>query len=283
MHLGQYQAVAARQQVLDRRHLGLDVKDPAQHSERGVGEVKSSKEIRWRSADVSLNQVREVPDRPLQRKTGAIWVAVDSCLHLTVGWMTGRGKRVFVCQAITFLSREHRPEDLRLGLIDPKCAVELAHSGYLPHAGYPLAAAETLERVRSELDRLLREAREGASLERAAAPPSWPRLLVVLDEVAELTCRDLVGDRAARAAQEAASWRLGETARLGRSVGVHLVRCGQRPDAEAVPGQLKVNLQSTVAFRVRAAVPPPHPGRATWQEETMEEFQAVDCSREERR
>ncbi|MDA8332216.1 MAG: FtsK/SpoIIIE domain-containing protein, partial [Candidatus Dormibacteraeota bacterium] len=131
---------------------------------------------------------------------------------------------------------------------------------------------------------------------REAAPPSWPRLLVVVDEVAELTCRDLGDDRAARAAQQAASGRLGEIARLGRSVGVHLVCCTQRPDAEAVPGQLKANLQGTVAFRVwaavnsyilldsdRAALLPPHPGRAIWQEETMEEFQAVDCSLEESR
>ena len=140
-----------------------------------------------------------------------------------------------------------------------------------------------------EGSRRLEEARD-------AAPLSWPRLLVVVDEVAELACRDLSDDRAARAAQQAASGRLGEIARLGRSVGGHLVCCTQRPDAEAVPGQLKANLQGTVAFRVRAAVNsyilldsdraallPPHPGRAIWQEETTEEFQAVDCSLEESR
>jgi S-DNA-T family DNA segregation ATPase FtsK/SpoIIIE len=232
---------------------------------------------------------------------GALWVDLDSCSHLLVGGMTGGGKSVFLRQALTFLCREHGPEVLQLALIDLKGGVELAHFSYLPHAIYPLAdsllaAAETLERVRHELDRRLREVREAASLERAATPPSWPRLLVVVDEVAELTCRDLGDDRAARAAQQAASGRLGEIARLGRSVGVHLVCCTQRPDAEAVPGQLKANLRGTVAFRVRAAVNsyilldsdraallPPHPGRAIWQEETMEEFQAVDCSLDESR
>ena len=234
-------------------------------------------------------------------RRGALWVDLDSCPHLLVGGMTGGGKSVFLRQALTFLCREHGPEDLHLALIDLKGGVELAHFSYLPHAIYPLAdsllaAAETLERVRQELDRPLREVREAASLEWGAAPPSWPRLLVVVDEVAELTCRDLGDDRAARAAQQAASGRLGEIARLERSVGVHLVCCTQRPDAEAVPGQLKANLQGTVAFRVRAAVNsyilldsdraallPPHPGRAIWQEETMEEFQAVDCSLEESR
>ena len=79
-------------------------------------------------------------------------------------------------------------------------------------------------------------------------------------------------------------------------MGVHLVCCTQRPDAEAVPGQLKANLAGTVAFRVRAAVNsyilldsdraallPPNPGRAIWQENSTEEFQAVDCSLEESR
>jgi S-DNA-T family DNA segregation ATPase FtsK/SpoIIIE len=234
-------------------------------------------------------------------RRGALWVDLDSCPHLLVGGMTGGGKSVFLRQALTFLCREHGPEDLQVALIDLKGGVELAHFSYLPHSIYPVAdsllsAAETLERVRQELDRRLREVQEAASLERSAAPPSWPRLLVVVDEVAELTCRDLGDDRAARAAQQAASGRLGEIARLGRSVGVHLVCCTQRPDAEAVPGQLKANLQGTVAFRVRAAVNsyilldsdraamlPPHPGRAIWQEETMEEFQAVDCSLEESR
>ena len=111
-----------------------------------------------------------------------------------------------------------------------------------------------------------------------------------------ITVPDLGDDRAARAAQQAATGRLCEIARLGRSVDIHLVCCTQRPDAHAVPGQLKANLDGTVAFRVRAAINsfilldsdraallPPHPGRAIWAHETVEEFQAVDCSLEESR
>ncbi len=117
-----------------------------------------------------------------------------------------------------------------------------------------------------------------------------------MDEVAELTVRDLGDDRAARAAQQAATGRLREIARLGRSVDIHLVCCTQRPDAEAVPGQLKANLGGTVAFRVRAAVSsfilldcdrasllPPPPGRSVFALETVEEFQAVGCSIDESR
>ena len=113
------------------------------------------------------------------------------------------------------------------------------------------------------------------------------------DEVAELTVRDLGDDRAARAAQQAATGPLCGITRLGRSVVIHLVGCSQRPDAVAVPGQLKVTLYGTVALRVRAAVNRfilldsdstatlPHPSRAVWVHETVEEFQAVDRSVDE--
>ena len=74
------------------------------------------------------------------------------------------------------------------------------------------------------------------------------------DEVAEVPVRDLGDERAARAAQQAATGRPCEITRLGRSVAVHLVGCPQGPDAEAVPGQLKATLDGTVASRVRDAV-----------------------------
>ena len=162
----------------------------------------------------------------------------------------------------------------------------------LPHALYPVgdtvaAAAETLSRVREELDRRLTAVTRSVEAGDSAAPASWPRIVVVVDEP---TGRDLGDERVARAAQQAATGRPCEITGLGRSVVIHLVGCAESPDAEAVPGQLKANLDGTVAFRVRAAVnsfilldsdvtaPLPHPGRAVWVHETVEEFQAVDRS-----
>ncbi|HUY10021.1 MAG TPA: FtsK/SpoIIIE domain-containing protein [Candidatus Dormibacteraeota bacterium] len=234
-------------------------------------------------------------------RRGALWVDLDSCPHLLVGGMTGGGKSVFLRQACTFLSTEYSPSQLRLCLLDLKGGTELAQFSYLPHAMAPvadnvLAAADLLTKVRRELDRRLGEVRRSVEADGSAARQDWPRIVVVVDEVAELTVRDLGDDRAARAAQQAATGRLAEIARLGRAVGVHLVCCTQRPDAEAVPGQLKANLSGTVAFRVRAALNswilldseraallPPHPGRGLWSHETVEEFQAIDCSMDESR
>lgn len=157
-------------------------------------------------------------------------------------------------------------------------------------------ATAALGAGREELARRLAAVRTAAERDAPSSPPTWPTLPVVVDEVAELTCRDLGDDWATRAAQQAAEGWLCEIARLRRSVAVNLVCCTQRPDAEAVPGQLKARLSSTVTFRVRAAVNgyilldcaraallPPFPGRAICQEVQTEELRAVDCSLEESR
>lgn len=238
-------------------------------------------------------------------RRGALWADVAALPHVLVGGMTGGGKSVFLRQALTFLLLEYRPSQLRLVCLDLKGGVELAHFAELPHALRPVAdtvegAAAALGAVRGELDRRLEALRRSGTADVDAwcdaGMPAWPRLLVVVDELAELTIRDVGRDNVAREAQKAATARLIEIARLGRAVGIHLIVCTQRPDAEAVPGQLKANLAGTVAFRVRASVNslilldtdraallPHHPGRGLWAEERIEEFQAVYLSHEDSR
>jgi hypothetical protein len=181
--------------------------------------------------------------------------------------------------------------------------VVLAPFDHLPHAlgaviDNPTAALAALDEMRSELDRRLGELRRAGLADIAAwhdsGLPRWPRLVVVVDEVAELTIGNVGKDKAAQSERNAATGRLCELGRLGRAAGIHLVVCTQRPDAEAVPGQLKANLCGTVAFRVRnsanshilldsdrAALLPPRKGRAIWQHERMEEVQVVHLSQEE--
>jgi hypothetical protein len=234
---------------------------------------------------------------------GHLWADLATLPHLLVGGMTGGGKSVFLRQAVTRLVLVHPPDELRLVCVDLKGGVELDSLARVPHAVEPVVstvedAARALGTVREEIDRrlsVLREAgvRDVDAWAEAGRPP-WPRLVVVVDELAELTVRELGGAPAAVAAQKAATGRLGEIARLGRAVGVHLLLCTQRPDAEAVPGQLKANLAGTVAFRVRsevnshillesdrAALLPHHPGRAIWAHERLEEFQAIHVGADE--
>jgi len=196
-------------------------------------------------------------------RRGALWVDLAALPHLLVGGMTGGGKSVFLRQALTALALENRPARLQLVCLDLKGGVELAHYGDLPHATRPVAdslegAAAALGEVRVELDRRLEALRRSGMADidawLDAGMPAWPRMVVVVDELAELTTRDVGADPVAREARRAASARLTEMARLGRAVGIHLIVSTQRPDADAVPGQLPAHLARTAAFRVRAGV-----------------------------
>ncbi len=171
----------------------------------------------------------------------------------------------------------------------PTCSSTRIYSG-AQHSGQQWSP---WEQSRQTQGRRLAEVRGGdKGLGCSSAPSTWPRVLVVADEVAELTVRDLVDDRAARAAQQAAPGRLCGITRLGRSVHPPrwvLPETGCRGCAGADEG----HLDGTVTFRVRAVVNSfilldsdmaamlPHRGRAVWVHETMEEFQAVDRSVEE--
>ncbi len=76
----------------------------------------------------------------------------------------------------------------------------------------------------------------------------------VVDEVANPTARRLGEDRVARVANQAASGRPGEVARLGKSLEIQLVRSRWQPIAGAAPGQLPAELDNLVALRVGATV-----------------------------
>jgi DNA segregation ATPase FtsK/SpoIIIE-like protein len=228
---------------------------------------------------------------------GRLWADLATLPHLLVGGMTGGGKSVFLTQALTYLVLTHHPNEIRLICVDLKGGIELDTFAQTPHALEAVVtsvedAARALGSVRDEVDTRLRALRNAGVRDvdawAEAGRPPWPRILVVVDELAELTVRELGAAPAAVAAQKAATGRLAEIARLGRAVGIHLILCTQRPDAEAVPGQLKANLAGTVAFRVRsevnshillesdrAALLPHHPGRAIWAHERLEEFQAI--------
>lgn len=230
---------------------------------------------------------------------GPLWVDLAGLPHLLVGGMTSAGKSVFLCQGLTGILLAYSPGQVRLLCIDLKRGVELHPFAELPHSLGPVvdsieAAADALAGIRSQLDHRLDELRRSGLRDITAWNADhreripWPRLLVVVDEVAELTTKELGSDKAATDARRAAVGRLVELARLGRAGGIHLILCTQRPDADAVPGQLKANMAGTVAFRVRAdvnsqillesdraALLPPLSGRAIWAHERLEEFQAV--------
>jgi S-DNA-T family DNA segregation ATPase FtsK/SpoIIIE len=157
-----------------------------------------------------------------------------------------------------------------------------------------------LEVVLAELDqRQVALERLGAeSIRRwnsSGAGQQLPYVLVVVDEMAELSAVES-GGRDEKGRRQAALASLSRICRLGRATGFHVIASTQRPDAEAVPGQIKANIPATVAFRVRSAINsrillgednvaaaslPPHPGRGIWQFDTEVGFQSIWIARAE--
>ena len=117
----------------------------------------------------------------------------------------------------------------------------------------------------------------------------------MVEEAAELTLRDLGDERAARAAQQAATGRIVEIARLPGLADIHLLgypkdrirggvgaaevqprRHGRRPVRPAVNSFILISGDKPTLLR-------PRPGRAAYAHETVEESRTVECSVDESR
>ncbi len=204
----------------------------------------------------------ELPVGLGRSRSGWLWVDLAVLPHLLIGGASGQGKSVFLRQVLTWLALRFQPAQVRLLLLDLKGGLALSRFGRLPHALRPvvsdvLEAPAALLEVREEMQRrqALMEAANAEDIDdwHEAGRERLPRVIAVVDELAQLSMGALGGKEndEARAAQKRAVGLLCELGRLGRGLGVHLILGTQRPDADAIPGQLKAVCGGTVAFRVR--------------------------------
>ncbi|WP_185740480.1 FtsK/SpoIIIE domain-containing protein [Homoserinimonas aerilata] len=199
--------------------------------------------------------------------------------HAIVGGTTGSGKSELLISWVLGMAAAHPPERVTFLLVDFKGGSSFGAVEALPHSvGLitdldPFSARRALESLRAELRH--REqvfARRGArsidelmaAAEASGSRPALPRLVVVVDEFAAMVAdfpelHALFADVAAR----------------GRSLGVHLILCTQRP-AGALRDNVMANCTLRLSLRVNngadstavigvpdAAALPPHPiGRA---------------------
>jgi S-DNA-T family DNA segregation ATPase FtsK/SpoIIIE len=153
-------------------------------------------------------------------------------VHTLICGTTGSGKSVCLHWLLYRLFAQNSPRALRALLLDPKR--ELEGFAGLPHLVHP-PASQMLDIVRllawavGELDR------------RLAARSTGPRLVIVVEEVADLVLvHPAIGDYLTRIAQ------------VGRSVGINLLGTAQQPNIETV-GKATVNFTARVVGRVATA------------------------------
>lgn len=160
---------------------------------------------------------------------------------------TGSGKSELLRQLLAELVARHRSEDLRLALIDYKGGAAFALFRDLPHvAAYVTNLADSVAGTRRLLDALEGEViRRQHDLAAAGAASirehSMPRLLIVVDEFAELC-----------AAEPGITELFARIGRLGRSLGIHLLLSTQRLEDGRLQG-LEAHLSYRIALRTFTA------------------------------
>lgn len=143
--------------------------------------------------------------------------------HVLIAGTTGSGKTALARTIVASLAMHNHQRDLQLALVDPKGRGFTAFEG-LPHLLCPVAtrmdeALPLLERLVGEMER------------RDAEGRSEPRLVLVLDELADLVH---VGGRSVETL-------LTRLTQRGREAGLHLVACTQKPAAAVIGGLVKSN------------------------------------------
>jgi S-DNA-T family DNA segregation ATPase FtsK/SpoIIIE len=151
--------------------------------------------------------------------------------HLLVAGTTGSGKSALMRTVVASLALSHRRSQLGFILIDPKRRAFGPLAG-LPHLLRPvLSEPEGISQVLATLVRLMLARDREGRVPAAAGQPGEPRVVVVVDELADLTM--MIG--------KATQWALTRLAQRGREAGIHLVVCTQKPTCQVLGGLAKAN------------------------------------------
>ncbi len=189
--------------------------------------------------------------------------------HAIVGGTTGSGKSELLVAWVVAVAVRHSPDRVSFLLVDFKGGSAFAPLEQLPHTVGVITdldehgALRALESLRAEL-RFRERALAGARVRDVDGVPGMPRLVIVVDEFAAMLAdhsdlHALFADLAAR----------------GRSLGIHLVLCTQRPagvvrDAVLANADLRVSLRvnnradssAVIGTDAAAAIPASARGRA---------------------
>ena len=180
--------------------------------------------------------------------------------HMLVGGSTGSGKSVFLFTMLAAMLMTHpKKEDMQLILSSSKLE-DFIHFEGLPHlySGKIISDAAEATKVIKEVifeeserrGRLLAEARVANIIEyNKKVTEKLAPIVVVIDEFADLA------DQLETTKEKNAFYKpVQRIAQAGRSRGIHLVICTQRPEAKLVPSTTKAQLNGRVALRVNDGI-----------------------------
>ena len=171
-------------------------------------------------------------------------LASPDVAHVLISGTTGSGKTALCQTIILSLVMTHRRSQLQLVLVDPKRRAfapfsSLAHL-LRPVIGEATEAAEAL----GELVQLMEARRVPVKGTLGVTQGEvTPRIIVVLDELADLTC-------GANAGGKALNEHLTRLVQRGREAGIHVIACTQKPSSQVLGTLVRANFPARLVGKV---------------------------------
>ena len=185
--------------------------------------------------------------------------SLPKLVHALVAGSTGSGKSVFIHSVVMSVLYKYSPDQVRFIMVDPK-RVEFTLYNNLPHLLFPnvlvehdkalnalkWAVAEMMRRYDSMNQNECRNLEGYNNLPdvKSGKLEKMPYIIIVVDELAELMCGSLKKDFESN---------IQRIAQLGRAAGIHMVVATQRPSVDVVPGTIKNNFPTRVAFALSSS------------------------------
>lgn len=170
--------------------------------------------------------------------------------HLLVAGMSGYGKTDLLRWILFQLIREYSPDELWIDIIDGK------GFSFLPFRNVPhvrrvvrdLAGAVTILEEAKRIQNQRSDDVWTGKVSRKAANFQWR--IVLIDEAAQIAPAQMNTKEERKLAQRADSAAAAISC-VGREARVGLLYCTQRPDSTIINGQVKANMEASLAFRTK--------------------------------
>lgn len=176
--------------------------------------------------------------------------------HTLIAGETGGGKGVLTQNLLLDICATNHPSRARVQLVDPKAGLDYGWIEGLPHldGGIVTTRDEAIRSLEGLVDEMERRNREVLSpgvpnIDRynaqAPADAQLPRIYFFHDELG-----DWMADKQDADYRDAVENYVVRLAQKSRAAGIHLFLITQRPDREALPGQIKANMGNKICLRV---------------------------------
>jgi len=160
--------------------------------------------------------------------------------HVLIAGCTGSGKTALCQTMLLSLAMTHRRSQLQFVLVDPKRRA-FAPFTPLPHLLRPIVgeAAEAASAL-GELVQLMEMRGQNGSVSGDAERSVTPRIVVVLDELADLM----------QVGGQALAEPLTRLAQRGREAGIHIIACTQKPSSQVMGALIRANFPARLVGKV---------------------------------